>query len=255
MEAVLLAVTLVSLAIAIGASVLAWRVMRNDRLRSEARIAALAADLGIDEDERPVVRTARAAEPVPAVEIRTADEPGGIFAQGARAERSGFRFAAGLGVAALLVAAVIGTLVLTSRGTTAAPPERATASAAPAAAPPAAEVPLELIALGHEREADRLTVRGVVRGPASSSAQGPLTAVVSLFDRDGTLIATGRGTVQSSEVAPSGERRFVVTVLSAGNVGRYRVSFRSDDHIVPHIDRRAQPGTLSSDTGTVKSQV
>ena len=254
MEAVLLAVTLLSLATALGASVLAWRVMRNERLRSEARIAALAADLGIEEDERPI-RTPRHAEPAPAVEIRTVDEPvvaaAGMFTPTERAERSGFRFAAGVGVAALLAAAVIGTLVLTSRGKTAVPQEPAKAAAAPAAT----EVPLELIALGHEREADRLTVRGVVRGAAPQPAQSPLTAVVLLFDREGTLIGTGRSAVQSGDVNPSGERTFVVTVSSAGNVGRYRVSFRSDDQIVPHVDRRAQPGTLGSEAGTVKSQV
>lgn len=254
MEAVLLAVTLLSLAIALGASSLAWRVMRNERLRSEARIAALAADLGIEDDERPLHASRR--EPAEAVEIRTADEPiaapAGMFAPKVR-ERSAFRFAAGIGVASLLVAAVIGTLVLTSRGTPHAPAEPAQAAAAPASAP--ADVPLELIALGHEREADRLTVRGVVRGIAPAPAQGPLTAVVSLFDREGTLIGSGRGTVQGAEADPAGERTFVVTVNSAGNVGRYRISFRSDDHIVPHVDRRAQPGTLSSDAATVKSQV
>lgn len=255
MEAVLLAVTLLSLAIALGASALAWRVMRNERLRSEARIAALAADLGIEDDERPL-HASRRADPAGAVEIRAADEPvvapAGMFAPKVR-ERSAFRFAAGVGVAALLVAAVIGTLVLTSRGTPHAPAEPAQAAAARASAP--ADVPLELIALGHEREADRLTVRGVVRGVAPAPAQGPLTAVVSLFDREGTLIGSGRGTVQGAEADLAGERTFVVTVNSAGNVGRYRVSFRSDDHIVPHVDRRAQPGTLSSDAGTVKSQV
>ena len=44
MEAVLLAVTLMSLAIAVGASGLAFRVMRAERLRSEARIAARTGD-------------------------------------------------------------------------------------------------------------------------------------------------------------------------------------------------------------------
>ena len=31
---------------------------------------------------------------------------------------------------------------------------------------------------------------------------------------------------------------FIVTVPHAGEVGRYRVSFRSDDRIVPHVDHR-----------------
>ena len=35
------------------------------------------------------------------------------------------------------------------------------------------------------------------------------------------------------------EATFVVTVPGAGAVDRYRVSFRTDDRIVPHVDRRA----------------
>jgi hypothetical protein len=44
--------------------------------------------------------------------------------------------------------------------------------------------------------------------------------------------------VQSSSLRPGGETTFVVTVPGAGDVGRYRVSFRTDDRIVPHVDRR-----------------
>ena len=50
------------------------------------------------------------------------------------------------------------------------------------------EPPLELVALGHERAADRLTVRGAVRNP-SNTGMDRLTAVVLLAVdrfRDGT---------------------------------------------------------------------
>src|SRR5215204_5713454 len=88
MEAVLLAVTLLSLAIAVGASGLAFRVMRAERLRSEARIAALAAALAADhgvDDERPI-RAEQPANDVPIVdrEVPIIDEvpatPQGMFA-------------------------------------------------------------------------------------------------------------------------------------------------------------------------------
>jgi hypothetical protein len=39
-------------------------------------------------------------------------------------------------------------------------------------------------------------------------------------------------------LAPGSETAFVVTVPHANEVGRYRVSFRSDDRVVPHVDRR-----------------
>ena len=258
MEVVLLTVTLASLATAIGTSVLAWRVMRAERLRSEARIAALAADLGIDDRERPpaerpqpqvapVSAPAIAAPwiPPPAIDLSIADEPvaaEGMFAVRPRG-RSVPRVVAGVGIAAALVALVIGTLVLTSDQSTSAHARRpaAAAEAAPAAAT-TAEEPLELIALGHEREKDRLTVRGVVRGSASASSN-PLTAVVLLFNREGSEIGSGRAEVAPAGPDPAAERRFVITVPSAGDVGRYRISFRSADHVVPHVDRRAQPGT------------
>src|SRR6188508_3038272 len=103
MEAVLLAVTLMSLAIAVGASVLAFRVMRAERLRSDARIAALAADLGVD-DERPI-RVEPPANDVPIVdrEVPIIDEvpatPQGMFAVRQRG-RSASRVLASVSVAA-----------------------------------------------------------------------------------------------------------------------------------------------------------
>jgi hypothetical protein len=263
MEVVLLTVTLASLATAIGTSVLAWRVMRAERLRSEARIAALAADLGFDDRDRqiraerphpqapPVSAPVIPAPEIPAaqIDLSIADEtvaaPAGMFAVRPRG-RSMPRVVAGVGIAAAVAALVIGTLVLTSDRSTSEHARRPAAAAATAPAAAAttttAEVPLDLIALGHEREKDRLTVRGVVRG-ASSTASDPLTAVVLLFNREGSEIGTGRAEVAPAGTDPAGERTFVITVPSAGDVGRYRISFRSADHVVPHVDRRAQPGT------------
>ena len=256
MEVALLTVTLVSLATAIGTSFLAWRVMRAERLRSEARIAALAADLDLDDRQHqvrldhpppkpapvlaPVIPTAPIREPL--IELPIADATvatsQGMFAERARG-RSMTRVVAGVGVAAAIVVLVIGTLVMTSDRST--PAQARRPAAAPAAATTTGEVPLELIALGHERENDRLTVRGVVRG--ASAAESGLTAVVLLFDREGTEIASGRTEVAPATPDSSGERRFVISVRSTGDVGRYRISFRSDDHVVPHVDRRGQPGT------------
>ena len=257
MEAVLLAVTLLSLAIALGASSLAWRVMRNERLRSEARIAALAADLGIEDDERPL-HASRRAEPAEAVEIRTADEPiaapAGMFAPKVR-ERSAFRFAAGIGVASLLVAAVIGTPGADESRNDARSRGNRTAAAACAC----------VCARGRAARTDRAGPRARGRSPdgarrrarrrTGARAGSAHRRGVAVRSRGNAASAAGAARSSGAEADPAGERTFVVTVNSAGNVGRYRISFRSDDHIVPHVDRRAQPGTLSSDAGTAKSQV
>ena len=256
MEAVLLTITLLSLMIAVFASVLAWRVMRGERLRSEARIAALAADLNAAEDERPIRLDPAPArpDPVPFDDAPVA-APAGMFAEKPH-EHSAFRLVSAVGVAALIVAAIIVGLVVTSDGPSQPPVERANADTSVPAPPnvPAPNVTLELIALSHEREADRLTVRGIVRGLPAVPDQRPLTAVVLLFNREGTFLASGRADVQSAPIDPAGERTFVVTVPSAGDVGRYRVSFRSDEHIVPHVDKRAQPGTLASEAAA-RSQI
>jgi hypothetical protein len=268
MEAVLLTVTLLSLMIAVSTSVLAWRVMRNERRRSEARIAALTADLADVEDHR-TIRADRPQAPAVATDLPIHREtvaappihdeavaaPHGMFAPRERG-RSVFRVAAAVCAAALMVAVVIGSLVMTSDTTRSASSGRASeaAVAAPAAMAPA-QMPLELIALGHEREADRLTVRGVVRGAAPAGEKGPLTAVVLLFNREGSFIASGRAEVRPGATDPAGERTFVVTVPSAGDVGRYRVSFRSDDHILPHVDKRVRAGQLKSEAGSGPSQI
>jgi hypothetical protein len=258
MEAVLLAVTLVSLATAIGTSFLAWRVMQAERLRSEARIAALAADLDTDHHERPVRSAQLKATPPPTpaiatpaiqpeIELTIADpavpDSQCMFADRPRG-RSMARVVAGVGVAAAIVVLVIGTLVMTSDRSASGrsrPAQTRHPVAAPVATTPSAEVPLELIALGHEREKDRLTVRGVVRGAATAEG-GPLTAVVLLFNRQGSEIGSGRADVAPAGSDPAGERTFVITVPSTGDVGRYRISFRSDDHVVPHVDKRSPSG-------------
>ena len=56
METVLMVVTLVSLVLAVGMSVVAWRLLRDDRQRSGARSDALremAAALDVDDEPEP----------------------------------------------------------------------------------------------------------------------------------------------------------------------------------------------------------
>jgi hypothetical protein len=112
------------------------------------------------------------------------------------------------------------------------------ANALPTQAAPIESLPLELVALGHEREADRFTIRGIVRNPPSGGEVSGLTAVVFLFNRDGGFIASGRASIEAAALTPGAESPFVVTVAETADVGRYRVSFRTDGGAVPHVDRR-----------------
>ena len=78
----------------------------------------------------------------------------------------------------------------------------------------------------------------MVRNPAAGARVDRLTAVVFLFNRDGGFLTSGRTMIEPSALVPGGESIFVVTIPGAAEVGRYRVSFRTDDRIVPHLDRR-----------------
>jgi hypothetical protein len=42
-------------------------------------------------------------------------------------------------------------------------------------------------------------------------------------------------------LGPGGETAFTVTVPGVTNVGRYRLSFRTEDRVVPHVDHRPKP--------------
>jgi hypothetical protein len=155
------------------------------------------------------------------------------------------RLAAVAAIGFIVFGSAVGLAVVLGRGVghDAAPAHDA--GAQPAVAQPATpnppEVrPLELVALGHEREGDQLTVRGVIRNPPGAAEVDHVTAVVFLFNGEGGFVGSGRAALASAALAPGGESPFVVTVRGATGVVRYRVSFRTDDRVLPHVDRRDQ---------------
>jgi flagellar basal body-associated protein FliL len=227
----LLLVTVISIALAAIMGLVAWRIAGEERRRSEARIAALAAEIH-GADTLPLRIVANDLD----LALRTATVSGSEMFAGTSQVHAGTRWPAVVAAGVFVVAAA-GALVIVlssgSNGTT-----HASNQPVAAAKPPAPELPLELVALGHERDGNRLIVRGVVRNPPSGAMVDRLTAVVFLFNRDGGFLTSGRVMIDPSGLRPGGESMFVVTVPGAGEVGRYRVSFRTDDRIVPHVDRR-----------------
>jgi hypothetical protein len=231
----LLLVTLTSMVLAGIMSAIAWRMAAEERRRSAARVAALAAEIHGDPRRRPVPAA------LEDLDIRSTPPPAdanGMFA--IAAQHSGSRrtvVAAGV----LVFGGVVALAILLSGGSNVgargAAPAPATAAATPRPDPPQ-PAPLELMALTHEREGDRLIVRGIVRNPSSAAPFTDVAAVVSLFNRDGGFLASGRVTIDPSALRPGEETPFVVTIPGAADAGRYRVSFRTDDRVVPHVDRR-----------------
>jgi len=238
---ILLVVTLVSMLLALVMTVIAWRVAREERRRSEARVAALAADI-----QTAVAASAvgMRAEPRLRAVTPTPISSGDLFAAGPSAASSRSVIVIGVGLFVFATAAALAVVLSSGLRT-----RTATAPAAPVlqnqptptiGANPTSSVPLELVALGHQRDGDRLIVRGVIRNPSSGGRTDRLTAVVFLFDRDGGFVTSGRASIEPAVLPPGGESTFLVTVPGAADVSRYRVSFRSDSGIVPHVDRRTR---------------
>ena len=232
MDITLAIITLLSLIVAAILSLVSWRLVRNERARSAARVAALAEDIhgALDADDLPLRAGAHAATAMPTEMFASADATSG---------RSRFALAATI----VLVVGTVGSIavvigVLGHSGQQVAE-GRASVAREHAATTAVAAGPLELVALGHERDAEGLVVRGVLRNPSNGSELDALTAVVLLFNHDGGLVTSGRAAVQAVRLEPGSETTFVVTVPGAVGVERYRVSFRSEDRVVPHVDHRS----------------
>jgi hypothetical protein len=209
--------TVISMAVAAAMTMIVLRLVLQERRRSAARVAALESDIYRTAEEDIVVLH---DPPSPArhSEMLLTDSP----------TQRAFPIAPVVAVGAAIVLAL---LVGVSRY------HAATDEARPAPAVAADQV-LQLLSLDHEREDDHLTVRGVVRNPPRGSEVDHLTAVVLLFNQQGGFLTSGRSAVEPAALQPGNESRFVVTVPGASDVGKYRVSFRTDDRVVPHVDRR-----------------
>ena len=205
----LLVLSITAVIVAFAAAAYAWRVARHDRLRSDARVAALAA----------------------AIDGTAGDVPAAMFERAPRTRLQG-RPLLKLGVG---FAMAVGIIVLVAMSSD----RRATAAAERAAAPTTQSTQeLELLSMRHTRAGDNMTVTGLVRnrGEAASAA---IMAVVFVFDRDGGFVASGRAPLEFARIAKGDESPFQVTIPDVNEVGRYRVSFRTESGIVPHVDRRA----------------
>jgi hypothetical protein len=226
MSALLLVVTGASLLLAGFMSAVAWRMAREERRRSDARVAMLAAE--IYKDEAP-----------------PAERIGRVVEQAAASSwtRSLVTAIAGAGVVVTIgVVAIFGVHEATDRS-----PEgsrsmnegsRPAMAGRSARLQPGDQAPLELLALEHERDGERLVVRGIVRNPANAMERDDLAAVVLLVGRDGDVVSSARAALPVTKLAPGATAPFVVNVTHAADVDRFRVSFRSDARVEPHVDRR-----------------
>jgi len=232
MDTMLLVVTGVSVVVAAVSLTVAWQVTQADRRRRAARIAALAAAAGVpDIPATPVVESAPAPSEAPTVPA-VALAPGAVAlgerflaadtAGSGSSDRQHWLMAGATFAAVLVLTAGIVSLVGTRR----------------AAAGDVVSVPLELVALAHNRADGVLTVSGLVRNPAAGTPVDKLEAEVRVFDPAGILIATRTALIDHLELAPGQESPFAVTLGEARTAARYRVSFRTAGTMRPHVDQR-----------------
>lgn len=225
MDTTLVGVTLLSLAMAAALSVIVWRMLRDERARSEARVAVLTS--------MAAVPTAPATPELP---LRQAPPSvGAMFSEPEHASPWGNRVAV-MAALALVIASVV-LFALAAGGT------RTSARAAGAANAPAAATSagLELLSLRDSRKADGLTITGLVHNPQRGAPLSRVTVTAYTFDDNGSFLASGRALLDVTSFAPGDDSPFVVTVPVTGTVARYRVGFRTEDgRVISHIDKRQQ---------------
>lgn len=234
----LVSVTIASLIVAATMTLIAWRASAETRRRSAARVAALSEAIHA-EPASLFAADLPLRSPASRELFATSDVGAG---------RRSRRIAAGIALAVLAVGAAAALTVVAGAGFMRRPDDRSSVRVQESAAEPsqsvAAQRPLpapatiDLVALGHERDGDGLIVRGVVRNPSAGSPLARVTAVVFLFNHDGGFITSARAALDQPTLAPGGESGFRIAVADAANVSRYRVSFRTDDRVIPHVDRR-----------------
>ena len=285
MEWMLIGVSLVSLAIATAMSVVAWKLARDSRQRSAARVEALE-ELAFGEPgddavglvpalasgpaaapARLVLTMPKATAPVaarfttldsgdsdvpdapswdaPAVHDDAADV---LFAsKDQRAPRG--RWLALVGVAAMMALGAGTVYALHTPGAFS-----LSGINMPSTDRPVINRPLELMSLRYSTdEPGFFTVSGLVHNPVGAQSLRAVVAVVYLFDEQGQYAGNGRIALDISTLDPGIDSTFMLRVKVTGPVSRYRVGFRfQDGAVVAHIDKRpdasaGRPGAQKPD--------
>jgi hypothetical protein len=210
--------SLLSWIVAGGAAYVAWRTVAEARRQSALRVAALTADLQFDDAE-----PASFVRESPRVATSLFETPP------AESDRRGrIALVAGALVVGTVLSLVIGLSAL----------GRSTTTEDAKVAPQSVSMPVDLMALTHERSANTVTVRGIVHNPLSGREIDHLTAVVMLYNSQGTVVASGQAPVAEPALTPGAESTFAVTLPDQATLGRYRVSFKADERVISHVDRR-----------------
>jgi hypothetical protein len=246
---ILLTITIVSLILTIALAVRVVQLTREERRRSEARVAALArmAATAADDDEDPSYDLDEADDDELTFDrIEHAAQAGDLFAVH-EPRHAHHEWPQHLGViAAVVVVIAIAAVAVRWRGASAPQPMASQIVGATASA----QAPglLELLSLKHAQEGNTLTISGLVQNPRDGVPLTKVAATAYLFGSDGSLIGSGRAPLDFTVLRPGDESAFLITVPVNAAVARYRVGFRGEDgRIIGHVDRRGT-GTIAGIT-------
>jgi hypothetical protein len=261
-------ISLVSLATTGALLIYVARLLRDERERADARVAALSAAIWRDDlaDGRPfssvgvaaapsdlsVPRHEDTAERLPVTETPVEDSPTNT---GAASYESRSMFADSVQDARRdgsrrWLAPVFGVLIVTgliAAGALATMDSNDRAEALTVTDERLHDAPLELLSLRHQREGNMLTVSGLVRNPSGAPAHEHTDVVVFTFDRTGAFVTSARAALADPSLGGGSESPFSATIPNGANVGRYRISFRTGERMLPHVDRRQSSRTSLED--------
>jgi hypothetical protein len=269
MDSILLIVTLASVAIAATMGAVVAKLLRSERRRSDARVAALTEMADADSRIEPAIVEQPARVPprqgagrerggglqaLADVDMSVDDlelnqvEPtapvGELFVQPVR--RSTWLPRLGVAAALILAVAAIGFVVFSKTPSSGEVSDTAPVQPASAQAPAGS---LELLSLTHQQQVEALTISGLVQNPRDGLPLSKVTVTAFLFAADGSFLASGRAPLDFTVLRPGDESPFVISVPVQRPVARYRVGFRDEEgRIIGHIDRRAG-GTMARSSG------
>lgn len=256
MDTILAIVTLLSLATAIGMGLFVAKLLREERHRSDARVAALAElasepsaaqrparVAAVEQARRPRQTVERS--PIADLEIRPASAARAtdLFVAKERSSPWGPRLAIIAPMAIVIGVGLFGATARIDSPLEDNPPRQQQAALNAAARP---SLPLELLSLRHAQQDGRFTVAGVVQNPHEGAPLSRIAATVVMFGSDGRQLAGGRAPLDFTTLAPGDESPFVIEVRVTQIVTRYRVGFRGEgDRIIEHVDRRTPADALA----------
>jgi len=226
METMLWVVVVAAVALAVTMGVVAWRLLRSDRERTDARAAML---------------RQLAFEPEPALSDRVFQAPSDVSfepdyapAFAATAERSAPPSRRLMAVGVVIVFMAVGAASVYGIYKPAAGEGRTGGTAKSAGA-----APLELLSLSHRTDGDDFVVAGLVQNPRNGPPASSVMAVVYVFNAQGEYFASGKATLEFGPLAPGAESPFEVRLPRTAGVSRFRIGFRAQDgSVVAHEDRR-----------------